>query len=224
MCQSEATPSSALYWHIGDTTRRFDKLRSAKPQRRKQNTSHEDRIVRTGDLGRKQAPAKAEQNQIASRPHRLRCRRFWPIDHGCGSLRGSLRAIAPACSSASSGRCRAARKHGPGDALPKRAICARRLSYGRLCRADMMRPEMPIQAGSYKWLSGTRARGTHAVRGTTISRWNYKCCGGNRPAGKTNHRRKPSFTQTQRHRERSARQRKCEPLRLGPVHQGQVIS
>ena len=29
MCQSEATPSLALYWHIGDTTMRFAKFRSA---------------------------------------------------------------------------------------------------------------------------------------------------------------------------------------------------
>ena len=29
MCQSEAQPSIALYWHIGDTTMRFGKLRSA---------------------------------------------------------------------------------------------------------------------------------------------------------------------------------------------------
>src|ERR1700730_8808462 len=29
MCQSEATPSSALYWHIGETTTRFASSRSA---------------------------------------------------------------------------------------------------------------------------------------------------------------------------------------------------
>jgi len=28
-CQSEATPSSALYWHIGETTMRFASSRSA---------------------------------------------------------------------------------------------------------------------------------------------------------------------------------------------------
>src|ERR1700676_1918546 len=29
MCQSEATPSSALYWHMGETTTRFASSRSA---------------------------------------------------------------------------------------------------------------------------------------------------------------------------------------------------
>jgi hypothetical protein len=29
MCQSFATPSSALYWHIGETTMRLARLRSA---------------------------------------------------------------------------------------------------------------------------------------------------------------------------------------------------
>src|ERR1700691_4631691 len=29
MCQSLPTPSSALYWHIGDTTMRFESVRSA---------------------------------------------------------------------------------------------------------------------------------------------------------------------------------------------------
>jgi len=29
MCQSSATPSLALYWHIGETTMRFAKLGSA---------------------------------------------------------------------------------------------------------------------------------------------------------------------------------------------------
>ena len=54
MCQSEATPSLALYWHIGETTMRFAKIQIRKPQRRKQGACHDDQIARRRDLGSKQ--------------------------------------------------------------------------------------------------------------------------------------------------------------------------